>query len=108
MAYLDKHSTLDPVMVSVVSSNPTGGNVLKFFKLLDVNFSLKCKCDLVMENSNVSVHIHGAVLFLPLTGKLTRILELCVSLCIFHKFYQIFCIRIVGDFKVEDLLQPNG
>ena len=31
VAYLDKHSTLDPVMVSVVSSNPTGGNFLNFF-----------------------------------------------------------------------------
>ena len=52
MAYLDKHSTLDPVMVSVVSSNPTGGNFLKNFKLLDVNFGLKCKCDLIVKNSN--------------------------------------------------------
>ena len=26
LAYLDKHSTLDPVIVSVVSSIPTGGN----------------------------------------------------------------------------------
>ena len=34
VAYLDKHSTLDPVMASVVSSNPTGGNFLNFFKLL--------------------------------------------------------------------------
>ena len=34
VAYLDKHSTLDPVMVSVVSSIPTGGNLLKFLKLL--------------------------------------------------------------------------
>ena len=52
MAYLDKHSTLDPVMVSVVSSNLIGGNILKFFKLFDVNFGLKCKCDLqIMRNS---------------------------------------------------------
>ena len=41
-------------MVSVVSSNPTGGNFLKFFKTLDVNFGLKCKCDLIVKNSNVS------------------------------------------------------
>ena len=34
VAYLDKHSTLDPVMVS------------------DVNFGLKCKCDLIVKNSN--------------------------------------------------------
>ena len=34
VAYLDKHSTLDSVMVSVVSSIPTGGNVLlKFLNL---------------------------------------------------------------------------
>ena len=46
VAYLDKHSTLGPVMVSVVSSNPTGGNFLKFFKPLDVNFGLKCKCNI--------------------------------------------------------------
>ena len=39
VAYLDKHSTLDPVMVTVVSSIPTGGNFLKFFKPLDVYFS---------------------------------------------------------------------
>ena len=51
VAYLDEHSTLDPVMVSVVSSNPTGGNFLKFFKTLDVNFGLKCKCDLIVKNS---------------------------------------------------------
>ena len=36
-------------MVSVVSSNPTGGNFLKFFKPLDVNFGLKCKCDLIVK-----------------------------------------------------------
>ena len=42
---------LDPVMVTVVSSNPTGGNFLNFFKFLDVNFSLKCKRDLIVKNS---------------------------------------------------------
>ena len=51
MAYLDKHSRLDPVMVSVVSSIPARGNLLKFFKPLDVNFGLKCKCDLIVKNS---------------------------------------------------------
>ena len=55
MAYLDKHSTLDPVMVSVVSSNPTDGDLLNFFKLLDENFGLKCKCDLIVKNSNKHV-----------------------------------------------------
>ena len=51
VAYLDKHSTLDPVMVSVVSWNPTGDNFLKFCKPLNVNFRLKCKCDLIVKNS---------------------------------------------------------
>ena len=50
VAYLDKHSTLDPVMVSVVSSNPTEGNFLKFFKPLDANFGFKCKTDLIVKN----------------------------------------------------------
>ena len=56
-AYLDKHSTIDPVMVSVVCSIPTGGNILKFLKPLDVNFGLKSKCDLrsMVKNSNNSV-----------------------------------------------------
>ena len=53
MAYLDKHSTLDPMMVSVVSSIPTGHKFLKFFKSLDVNFCLKCKCDLIVKNSKL-------------------------------------------------------
>ena len=52
VVYLDKHSTLDPVMVSVVSSIPTGGNLLKFFKPFDVNFGLKCKFDLIVKNSS--------------------------------------------------------
>ena len=47
VAYLDKQSTLDPVMASVVSSIPTRHNFLhKFFEPLDVNSDLKCKCDL--------------------------------------------------------------
>ena len=45
-----------PVMVSVVSSIPARGNLLKFFKFLDVNFGLKCKCDLIMKNSFWSAH----------------------------------------------------
>ena len=57
MAYLDKHSTLDLVMVSVASSNPSEGRQLfaEFFKPLDVNSGLKCKCDLIIKNSNVLV-----------------------------------------------------
>ena len=35
-------------MVNVGSSIPTGGN---FFEHLDANLDLKCKCDLIMENS---------------------------------------------------------
>ena len=55
MTCLDKHSSLDLVMVSVVSSNPSGGRqfLLKYFKPLDVNSDLKCKCDLIMKNSNM-------------------------------------------------------
>ena len=35
-----------------MSSIPTGGNLLLiFFKPLDVNSGLKCKCDLLMKNS---------------------------------------------------------
>ena len=52
VACLDKYLTLDPAMVSVVSSIPIGGKVLLiFFKPLDINSGLKCKCDLVVKNS---------------------------------------------------------
>ena len=34
VAYLDKHSTLDPVMVSVVSSNPLEATFWNFLNLL--------------------------------------------------------------------------
>ena len=50
--YLDKHSTLDPVMVSVVwvQFPVEGGNfLLKFFKPRDVNSGLKCKYDLIVK-----------------------------------------------------------
>ena len=54
VAYLDKHSTLDPVMVSLVSSILSGGKfLLKFCKPLDVNSCLKCKRDLIVKNSNL-------------------------------------------------------
>ena len=56
VAYLDKHSTLDPVMVNDVSSTPTGGNFLNFLKLFDVNFGLKCKCDPIVKNSSQNRH----------------------------------------------------
>ena len=66
MAYLDKHSTLDLVMVSVVSSIPSGLRhfLLKFLKPIDVNSGLKCKCDLIVKNSfgflyqTISMHGH--------------------------------------------------
>ena len=54
VAYLDEHSTLNPMMVNVVSQFPEkGGNfLLNFFKPLDdVNSALKCKCNLVGKNS---------------------------------------------------------
>ena len=57
VAYLDKHSTLDTVMVSVVGSIPTGGNfLLKPFETLNVNSGLKCKCDLIAKNSVRFIH----------------------------------------------------
>ena len=57
MAYVNKHSTLDPVMVSIVSSIPSGGSQLfaNIFKPLDVNSHLKCKCDLIVKNSILNV-----------------------------------------------------
>ena len=74
MAYLDKHSTLDPVMVSVVSSIPTGGNFLKFFKPLDVYFSLKCKCDLIVKTRLYSNRTHH-LLSRQKTSKFSTYLE---------------------------------
>ena len=55
VAYLDKRSTLDPVMVSVVSSIPSGGrqNFANFFKSLHVNSDSNCKINLIMKNSIV-------------------------------------------------------
>ena len=40
LAQLDQHQTCKPVMVSVVSSNPTGGNFI-FLRHLDANFVQK-------------------------------------------------------------------
>ena len=46
LSYWEKHSTLDLVMVSVVSSILTGGNFFhEIFKPLDLKSDLKCKCD---------------------------------------------------------------
>ena len=42
VAYLDKHSTLDPVMVIVVGSVPTTGNfLLKLVEITQCKFRLK-------------------------------------------------------------------
>ena len=40
LAQLDQHQTCKPVVVSVVSSNPTGGNFI-FLKHVDANFVQK-------------------------------------------------------------------
>ena len=40
LVQLDQHQTCKPVMVSVVSSNPTGGNLI-FLRQLDTNFVQK-------------------------------------------------------------------
>ena len=40
LAQLDRHQTCKPVMVSVVSSNPTAGNLI-FLRHLDANFVQK-------------------------------------------------------------------
>ena len=45
LAQLDQHQTCKPVMVSVVSSNPTGGNFI-FLRHLDANFVQKWQTDL--------------------------------------------------------------
>ena len=40
LAQLDQHQTCKPLMVSIVSSNPTGGNFI-FLRHLDANFVQK-------------------------------------------------------------------
>ena len=52
LAQLDQHQTCKPVMVSVVSSNPTGGNFI-FLRHLDGNFVQKwqkCQICVIYEN----------------------------------------------------------
>ena len=60
LAYLDKHSTLDPldpVMVSVVSSIPTGGNfLLKVFKPHDIILGLNVIVILSRKTLLTSLH----------------------------------------------------
>ena len=53
LAQLDQHQTCKPVMVSVVSSNPTGGNFI-FLRHLDANFVQKCqKCQICVIYENL-------------------------------------------------------
>ena len=53
LAQLDQHQTCNPVMVSVVSSNPTGGNLI-FLRPLDANFVQKCqKCQICVIYKNL-------------------------------------------------------
>ena len=63
LAYLITHSTLDPVMVSIVGSFPTGSNFLLNFLKLCLYSGLKYKCDLIVKNSSQSVHFK--LLFIP-------------------------------------------
>ena len=53
LAQLDQHQTCKPVMVSVVSSNPTGGNFI-FLRHLDAIFVQKCqKCQICVIYENL-------------------------------------------------------
>ena len=53
LAQLDQHQTCNPVMVSVMSSNPTGGNFI-FLRHLDANFVQKCqKCQICVIYENL-------------------------------------------------------
>ena len=53
LAQLDQHQTCKPVMVSVVSLNPTGGNFI-FLRHLDANFVQKCqKCQICVIYENL-------------------------------------------------------
>ena len=52
LAQLDQHQSCKPVMVSVVSSNPSGGNFI-FLRHLDANFVQKsqiCQICVIYEN----------------------------------------------------------
>ena len=53
LAQLDQHQTCNPVMVSVVSSNPTGSNFI-FLRHLDANFVQQCqKCQICVIYENL-------------------------------------------------------
>ena len=50
---LDRHQTCKPVVVSVVSSSPTGGNFI-FLRHLNANFVQKCqKCQICVIYENL-------------------------------------------------------
>ena len=56
LVQLERHKACKPVMVSVVSSNPTGGNFI-FLRQLNANFVQKCqKCQncVIYENHECS------------------------------------------------------
>ena len=53
LAQLDRHQTCKPVMVSVVSSSPTGGN-FTFLRQLNANFGQRCqKCQICVIYENL-------------------------------------------------------
>ena len=53
LAQLDQHQTYKPVMISVVSLNPTGSNFI-FLRNLDANFAQKCqKCQICVMYENL-------------------------------------------------------
>ena len=87
MAYLDKHSTLDLVMVSVVSSIPSGGRQFFaeiFFKAFDVNSDLKCKGDPTVKNSKA----------FKIKGSSARTFEVY---CFIVKYFRIKYMKIKVD-----------
>ena len=53
LAQLDRHQTCKPVMVIVLSLNPTGGNFI-FLRHLNANFVQKCqKCQICVIYENL-------------------------------------------------------
>ena len=68
LAQLDQHQTCKPVMVSVVSSNPTGGN-FNFLRHFDANFVQKsdrnARFVLFTKTSSEIFLKHNSFLFVP-------------------------------------------
>ena len=59
LAQLDRHQTCKPVMVSVVSSSPTGGNFI-FLRHINANFIQKCqKCQICVIYENLDSVQHS-------------------------------------------------